>query len=549
MKAVSLVDMLRHRSSYSPNQLAYRFIESDKIAHELSYSEFHIRVCNLAERLSASTKVGDRVVVLLPPSLDYIIAFYACLEARLIAVPCYPIMSERGYNKIISIVSSSQPAVIVGSARNERELKALSSLANCELVYPTYDENVKTENVYTRGDIRGQDIAFLQYTSGSTASPKGVMVTHDNLTSNIQAIIETFEVKETSSACSWLPPYHDMGLIGGILTPLFAGIPVTLMSPFRFIQKPVRWMHAISKYKATISGGPNFAYALCASNVSNANPDELDLSSWELAFCGAEPINLRSLRAFGDVYNKQGFDTRAFLNCYGLAESTLLVSGERSGLEIYDGEKNSRVSCGKIINKHTVKIVDPKSFLEKPEGQEGEIWIHGGSVAKGYWGDQLKTDECFHGQINESTDSKHYLRTGDLGYLVDERLFVTGRIKDLMIIRGTNYYPQDIEAITEDSHEAINKGGVAAFQIESNGEDKIVIVAEVKKRIANSVNLEEVENIILKNVVKSYSVPVHEIILSKQGSVPKTTSGKVQRNTCKLEYLEGNIRQCIPETL
>ncbi len=423
-------------------------------------------------------------------------------------------------------------------------------------------------------EISSETLAFLQYTSGSTAQPKGVMVSHGNLLHNSSLIQDFFETNEDSRGVFWLPSYHDMGLVGGILQTFYCGGNVTLMSPLTFLQHPFRWLQAISRKSATVSGGPNFAYDLCVRKVTEDQKKTIDLSCWRLAFNGAEPIRHDTLKRFADAFAGCGFREEAFYPCYGLAEGTLIVSGaklstpplckafDESSLEQHiahevdssDPDSRILVSCGNIPQDQEVQIVDPDTLMALPPGRIGEIWVMGPSVAKGYWNHLEETERTFQAHIAPAGEGP-FLRTGDLGFFLDGELFVTGRLKDLIIIEGRNHYPQDIEITVEAAHPAIRPAGTAVFTTEMGGHDKLTVVAEVEPKFLrglsrsngtngthkSEIDEKEVIRAIRRAVAEHHDIQVHAVALLKPGKLPKTSSGKVQRHASAAGFLAGTL--------
>ncbi|HEY0607826.1 MAG TPA: condensation domain-containing protein, partial [Herpetosiphonaceae bacterium] len=407
--------------------------------------------------------------------------------------------------------------------------------------------------------IDANTLAFLQYTSGSTATPKGVMLTHGNLLHNLALIHQGFGHSERSHGVIWLPPYHDMGLIGGILQPLYGGFPVTLMSPVNFLQRPLRWLQAISRTRATTSGGPNFAYELCVSKTTPEQRAGLDLSSWQVAFTGAEPIRPDTLQRFTAAFAPAGFRPESWYACYGLAEATLIVSGseiaaqpivasfQAAALEqhqaipvaVEDDSARLLVSCGQILGDQQLAIVNPATRQICAPDEVGEIWVASGSVAQGYWNRQAETEQTFQARIAGS-EAGPFLRTGDLGFLQGGDLFVTGRLKDLIIIRGRNHYPQDIELTVERSHAAIRPGSGAAFSVDVDGEERLVIVQEIE-RLARHQSVDPIIDTIHAALAEQHEVQAHTVVLIKPGSIPKTSSGKIQRHRCRAAFLAGAL--------
>ncbi|HEY9422517.1 MAG TPA: AMP-binding protein, partial [Thermoanaerobaculia bacterium] len=380
-----------------------------------------------------------------------------------------------------------------------------------------------------------QALAFLQYTSGSTADPKGVMVTHANLLHNERMIGAAFGMDEESVVVGWLPLYHDMGLIGNVLQPLHAGARCVLMSPVSFLQRPMRWLEAISRYRATTSGGPNFAYELCLRKADPEALAGLDLASWRVAFNGAEPVRPSTLERFAETFAPCGFRPEAFYPCYGLAEATLFVTGGERGS--WPRISGSRVSCGHAWMGQRLAVADPETGMELPTGVEGEIWIAGPSVARGYWKNAEATVQDFNAFLE--TGEGPFLRTGDLGVLDGGELYVTGRIKDLIILRGRNLYPQDIELTAERSHPDLRPGNGAAFSVEIAGEERLVVVHEVERRRREG--FEEVAEAVRRAVAEEHEAQVHEVVLIRTAGLHKTSSGKVQRGLCRRLYLTDGL--------
>src|SRR5215204_1524888 len=413
------------------------------------------------------------------------------------------------------------------------DLKALHWLAT-DIVAANVDEDWQPESA------SAGDLAFLQYTSGSTGNPRGVMLTHANLLHNASLIFQVYGHTETDSYVSWLPVFHDMGFMMGVLQPLFAGIRSIVMSPTSFLQRPARWLEAISRYKATTSGGPNFAYELCARKITPEDAAALDLSSWSVAFNGAEPVRSETLDRFVSRFGPCGFQRAAFNPGYGLAEATLMVtSGRKASLPIIkDTRSKLMVACGGTLPGQRVIIVAPESLTELKDGQVGEIWVSGPSVAKGYWNRPEATDHIFNAHLSDNGEGP-FLRTEDLGFIEDGELYITGRIKDLIIIRGLNHYPQDIEWTVERCHTALRPNACAAFSVEAGGEERLAVVAEVESR--QRTPDEELFETIRQAVSTEHELELHACVLLKPGSIPKTSSGKIQRHECRRRLLSGEL--------
>jgi amino acid adenylation domain-containing protein/non-ribosomal peptide synthase protein (TIGR01720 family) len=558
----TIVELLRKRSFEQRDRLAYTFLTDGEVEETtLTYGELDRRARSLAAWLRTVAAPAERVLLLYPSDLQYVTAFFACLYAGVVAVPAYPPRMNRSLDRLQSIVSDSQATVALTtdliSARiqplyaHAPELKSLRWLATDELPYGLEDEWIDP-------DVGEHTLAFLQYTSGSTSAPKGVMVTHGNLVHNQRMIRAAFRQTEDSVIAGWLPLYHDMGLIGNVLQPLYAGARCVLMSPVAFLQKPLRWLQAISRFRATTSGGPNFAYELCARKISEEQRASLDLSSWRVAFNGAEPVRAETLDRFSEAFGPCGFRRTAFFPCYGLAEATLFVTGKPApGVPLvreldagslgdnraFEATATSRqtttlVSSGSEFLDQRIEIVNPETLALCASYEVGEIWVAGPSVARGYWARSVESEHVFSAHLSDTGEGP-FLRTGDLGFLQDGELFVTGRLKDLIIIRGLNHYPQDIERTVELSSPAVRAGGGAAFSIEVNGEERLAIVQEVERNHGES--LDAVFDAIRRAVSETHELQVCAIALVKPGSIPKTSSGKIRRSACRENYLNNRL--------
>ncbi|WP_158616584.1 non-ribosomal peptide synthetase [Corallococcus sp. CA054B] len=555
MSPASLIELLRLRSAEAPGHQGYTFLvdgESEEAA--LTYGEFDRQARAIGAWLQANGARGERALLLFPPGNEYLTAFFGCLYAGVVAVPAYPpdvTRLNRSLPRLEAMVRDARARFVLttemihGMAgmlfEQAPELAGLTWMATDALA-PGLEDGWKDPGV------TGDALAFLQYTSGSTGSPKGVMLTHRNLLANLALIHRAFGHSRDSRGVIWLPPYHDMGLIGGLLQPLYGGFPVVLMSPIAFLQRPFRWLQAVSRYGATTSGGPNFAYDLCVRKVSAEERATLDLSRWKVAFNGAEPIRPETLERFHEAFAPQGFRREAFYPCYGLAESTLIVTGHALGTApVTDGV--NLVGSGRVLEGNTVRLVDARTSRECAPGEEGEIWVAGASVGQGYWERPEESARVFHARVEGAgPDDGRYLRTGDLGVLRGGELFVTGRIKDLIILRGRNLYPQDVESTTVRVHSALRPGCTAAFSVELEGEERLVIVQEVDSRHAGT-DLEALARSIREAVAQSHDAQAHDVVLIQAGSLPKTSSGKVQRYACRQAWLAGELEVLGQSTL
>ncbi len=560
----TIVDILRWRAIHQPEKLAFTYLVDGATEEaNLTCKDLDIQARSVAAMLQSTLKQGECPLLLYPPGLEFITAFCGCLYAGVVAIPAYPPRDNRSLLRLQAIakdagstVALTTESVMIDMDRRVAQQDTLASFQR----RPTDNLSTELARQWKQPALNSESLAFLQYTSGSTGKPKGVMVTHGNLLHNQQIIKDGFGNTDQSIGVGWLPLFHDMGLIGNMLQPLYLGSHCILMSPVAFIQKPFYWLHAISRYKATTSGGPNFAYDLCVQKITAEQKARLDLASWQVAFNGAEPVRAETLERFYAAFAPCGFRKEAFYPCYGMAESTLMITGgAKTAMPVvrqFDGtaleqdkvvaaagtQSNSRnlVGCGRALLDQKVILVDPETCLQCPPGKVGEIWVQGPSVARGYWKKSGQTEQTFQGHLAD-TKQGPYLRTGDLGFIQDGELFVTGRIKDLIIIRGRNHYPQDIELTVEQSHPALRAGCGAAFSIEAEGEERLVIACEVQRRYIRKLNIEQVGQAIQQAVFQEHGLQVHAVELLKPSSIAKTSSGKIQRHACKAGFLKASL--------
>jgi acyl-CoA synthetase (AMP-forming)/AMP-acid ligase II/alpha-ketoglutarate-dependent taurine dioxygenase/acyl carrier protein len=556
----TLVELLRRRAQQQPEQLAYRFLV-DGVAEEVSltYAGLDCQARAIAASLQALGMAGERAVLLYPPGLEYIAAFFGCLYAGVVAVPVYP-PRPRTLWRLQAIVADAQARV----ALTTTALHATAALLEQAPGWPqlpwlvTDDQAASGADKWQPPAITAASLAFLQYTSGSTGSPKGVMLSHARLLHNQGLIQEAMGQTADSIVLGWLPLYHDMGLIGNVLQPLYVGMPCVLMAPLHFLQQPWRWLQAITRYRATTSGGPNFAYDLCVRKITPEQRARLDLSSWRVAFNGAEPIHAPTLERFAAAFAPCGFRREAFYPCYGLAEATLLVAGgdttahptvrtfAGAALEQHRVERTppaakgarTLVGCGRTWHEQRLAIIDPDTRTRCAADQVGEIWVQGGSVALGYWNRPTETAETFHAR-GAGADDGPFLRSGDLGFVHDGELFVTGRLKDLLILRGRNHYPQDIELTVQQAHASLRAGCGAAFAVEVDEAEQLVVVQEVESR--PDADGDDIARAIRRAIAAEHELQAHAIVLIRAGSLPKTSSGKIQRHACRASFLAGEL--------
>ncbi|WP_413173264.1 condensation domain-containing protein [Anabaena azotica] len=557
----TVVDLLRYRCLEQLNTEAFTFLQDGEAqAQSLTYEELDRQSRAIACQLQVLNLTGQRALLLYPSGLDYLAAFFGCLYAGVVAVPAYPPRNHRNTPRILSIIKDAQATIVLTTTTILQQIKSLLvAKADINMRWLTTDDIQPDIAVdWRKPPINSDTLAFLQYTSGSTGTPKGVMLTHGNLIHNATMTYVCMEHSRQSKFITWLPMYHDMGLIGGVLQPLYGGFPCIMMSPTSFLQNPYRWLAAISNYQGTTSGAPNFAYHLCVQKITPEQRHTLDLSSWDIAFNGAEPVRQETLELFSRTFADCGFRSQAFYPCYGMAEATLMVSGTvKSDLPVTLTVDKTALEQHKIIstnsNKNIVNLVgynlsipgqkiiiaDSENCTPCPENVVGEIWVSSPSIGKGYWQRPEETKATFQAQLKDGSEGT-FLRTGDLGFFHHGQLFITGRSKDLIIIRGRNLYPQDIELTTENSHSALRRNGGAAFAIEIENEEKLVIVQELEFRAKP--NFAEVVAAIRQAVSQQFEIQVHAVILIKSGTIPKTSSGKIQRRATKAEFLAGNLQ-------
>jgi acyl-CoA synthetase (AMP-forming)/AMP-acid ligase II/acyl carrier protein len=570
----TLVDVLRGHAVNRAGSLAVTFLkDGEVVAQRLSYGELDRKARALAQRLRQAAAPGDRALMLFESNVEFVVAFLGCLYANVVAVPAYPPRSNHHLSRLAALVEDCRAVVVLSTAAIHQSWAEVAAQRLPQLAAARWlvvgdaaaspEEEVAEEALaaaWRRPEIDEQSLAFLQYTSGSTGAPKGVMVSHGNLLHNERMVEAAFGHTETSTLVGWLPLFHDMGLIGNVLQPLYLGNASVLMSPTAFIQRPVRWLWAISRHGGddVTSGAPNFAYELCARQVSDKDLEGVDLSGWRLAYNGAEPIRADVLDAFADRFAPYGFRRSSLYPCYGMAEATLFVSGNPRATEPVfasvdaaaleegrvvkraAGERGARrlVSCGRTWLEQDAQIVEPSSLVASAAGRVGEIWLSSGSVAQGYWQRPELSQEVFQARLG----GRPYLRTGDLGFLDGDQLYVTGRIKDLVIIRGRNHYPQDIEATVAAVSPVLRPDGGAAFAAAGQRGEELVIVQEVARVHRSSIDAEALVGQIRQAVSEAHELMVRAVVLIDQAHLPKTSSGKIQRSACRQAFLAGSFK-------
>ncbi|MHB1947657.1 MAG: aminotransferase class I/II-fold pyridoxal phosphate-dependent enzyme [Gammaproteobacteria bacterium] len=544
MEYENLLEVLASAATDVPDKLAYKFLNEENNPI-LTYRNLDTKAKALAATLQRYSCYRERVMLLLPPGLDYIVAFFGCLYAGMTPVPAYPPRRNHHGERLSAIVHDAQAKFILTQKVFVEQCRFVPHVISMESI----DEADAID--YKPIHLNLDDLAFLQYTSGSTTTPKGVMISHKNILTNLEIIKSHFGAVD--AVCSWLPPYHDMGLIGGILYPLYLRKRVVLMAPAYFLQNPLRWLDIIANEKISTTVAPNFAYDLCVKKVTPEEIQKLDLSCWQHALNGAEPIRYETMKRFYKTFATAGFLSRVFRPVYGLAEATLIVSasakrtweeplfvsktmlreGKSTSFESHSKTTTvSLISCGQNPKNHVIKIVNPHTLEVLPDNEVGEIWVSGPSIAAGYWNNPTLTETTLKAKLPGQPDTT-YLRTGDLGFLHEKELFVTGRAKDLIIINGVNHYPQDIEQSIAEVHPAFQPHGTAAFTIEHNNEEQLVIMQEIGRTYLNKFNPDEAYEAIRSIVLSQHGLQIHQIILVKPLSLPKTSSGKIQRWICR----------------
>jgi acyl-CoA synthetase (AMP-forming)/AMP-acid ligase II/acyl carrier protein len=555
-KPQDIVQIVRRRAASQADQRAFSLlVDGENELEHRTYQEIDREARTIAAWLQSQQAVGQRVLLMYPTGLEFVAAFLGCLYAGAIAVPLYPPRANRSLERFAAVVADAQAVIGLTTAALCARLR--SGFADAPVLTALRLQATDAlpplgHTLWKQPEIRPEQIAFLQYTSGSTAQPKGVMVSHGNLIHNQRMIERAFGHDERSTILSWLPLYHDLGLIGSVILPLYVGCPCILMAPTAFLQRPLRWLEAISRFKATASGGPNFAYELCLRRSTPAERAGLDLRSWRVAVNGAEPVRADTVKQFSAAFAGAGFSPASFYTSYGMAESTLLVTAAGGSPPVIrafsaaelarnhvaaaaGGESRELVGCGATVLDQRVVIVDPQTLRACALDQVGEIWVAGGSVAAGYWQKPELNRERFQAHL-AGGDEGPFMRTGDLGFINQGALFITGRLADLIIIRGRNLYPQDIERTVELCHPLCLPGGAAAFTVEHEGEERLVVVQELTRQGSREAPSETIIEAIRHGIAAEHDAEVFAIVLLKSGGLPKTSSGKVQRHACRTAY-------------
>ncbi|MGB4896724.1 MAG: condensation domain-containing protein, partial [Nitrospira sp.] len=559
----TLLDVLRWRAEHQPEQPAYVFLR-DGISPDtvLTYRQLDARARSIAGDLQSRFAPGDRLLLVYPPGLEFVQAFWGALYAGLVAVPVPPPDAYRAKVGVARVQRLAEDAGAAGALSTNQILELVRAQGTtipleqwviCDASRP--DSTAQWRSIHPLPST----LAYLQYTSGSTSAPKGVMVSHGNMTAQSRCITEAGRYDADSVTLSWMPHFHDYGLVKGIVQPAWIGRPAYLMSPLTFLKRPLRWLEAIQRYHVTHSGAPNFAYRRCVETIAAEDRARLDLSGWQVASCGAEPIAHDTIDRFAEAFAPAGFRREAFFPAYGMAEYTLLISLKRESVaptvlsldpatlergvvsEAKAGIAPVRqvVGCGAPVGDTRVVIAHPETLSRCAVQQVGEIWLAGASTTQGYWNNPEETARTFGATLRDTGEGP-FLRTGDLGFVRDGEVFVTGRLKDLLIVRGRNHYPQDIERTVEQSHRLFRGGGAGAFSVQDAGEEVVVVVQEVERQ-ATALAVDDLAAAIRSAVSEQHDLHVSSVIFIKAGSLPKTSSGKLQRRACRDQFLTGQL--------
>jgi acyl-CoA synthetase (AMP-forming)/AMP-acid ligase II len=566
----NLVDFLQYRADRQSDRTAYIFLkEGVTESGSLTYQELDRQARAIAAELQSLVKNGSRALLVYPydAGLEFIAAFFGCLYAGVIAVTIVPPRYSQAMSQLSPRAIASGTEVILTTSGFRSNISDSISYDPDLVAQMNRFKWIETNNLdysiassWVKPNIEANDLAFLQFTSGSTGMPKGVMVTHKNILYNEEIIRLGFAHQEDTLVVGWLPMFHDMGLIGNVLQPFYLGTTSVLMSPMSLIQQPFEWLQAISKYKATTSGAPNFAYDLLCVKATPEKLEGLDFSNWRVAYSGAETVRAETIDRFSQIFAPCGFRASAFYPCYGMAEATLYITGgiaaEAPEIKYVDGSQLEQnrvvevtektlstkaiVSCGRTWLDTQVMIVDPETRTKCSGDRVGEIWIAGSGVAKGYWEQPEETKATYSGYLADTGEGP-FLRSGDLGFMNNGELYVTGRLKEVMIFWGRYCYPQHVEQTVENSHPALRPNCGAAFAIEVGTTERLVIAQEVERNYLRDLDVEEVVRAICESVGREHEVEVYAIALLKTSGMLKTSSGKIQRRACKAKFLEGSL--------
>lgn len=533
-----MIDTLSHRlenwAAIRSSIPAAGFLDrGETLRDERSFAALAERARAIGAALTELGLAGRTVMLCFPAGLEFIDFIFGCIYSGVIAVPVpYP-LQPNAFDRLVHIARAAEAAAILvpaGAPELPAFRAAFADFPSLRLL-PADHVDLSRGADFVPIRPRADQPAFLQFTSGSTGQPKGVIVSHGNIAANMEMIRAAFGHDDRSRFFSWLPMFHDMGLVGMVLQPVWLGVPARYMSPYAFLQKPTRWLRAISEFGATTSGAPNFAFDLVARQAASGLPEALDLSSWSVAYCGAEPVRAASLAAFADRLGPAGFDRRALFPCYGMAEATLFVSGGPVGGGVRLLAEGADVSCGSVLPPGQARIVDPASGEPLPDGVRGELWLAGPHVTAGYWNDPDATAAA----MKRTSEGTVWLRTGDLATRRDGEIAIVGRIKDMVIIRGVNYAAEEIEAALCQGDPAFAGATTAAF----NSDDALVILIEMRLRNGQEPNFAALARSASTAVIRSHGIKPDSIAFVRNGRLARTTSGKVRRHAVRQAWESG----------
>lgn len=554
------INVLECQADNNPNEIAFTFLsDGEVISQKISYLGLSQQSKALAVHLLKYANTGDRAMLLMPNSIDYIIALFACLYAGIIAVPAYPpLHKKRDWKRINSLLLDSNPTLLLCDSKSLEKTRAWQqeNAQRCQLI-EMGSEDILLAEQWKKPNITANSIAYLQYSSGSTGDPKGVMLSHKNLLHNVALSCQFYKITEQDKLVSWLPMYHDMGLIGSILNPIYAGFSAHLIPPAVILQRPFLWLKAISDFKATFSAGPNFIYEHCVNCISDEQLATLDLSTWRCAVNGAEPIKEKTLREFNQKFARCGLSTTTLTPSYGMAEASLFVAGNMTNNEFssinvdktllakgkaVNNESGAAIVSSGILNKEmTIKIVNTNVSQILPDGEIGSILIKGDSVSLGYWGKKDLSESVFN---NYANGEGGYLDSGDIGFIVNKNLYICGRNKEVVIVNGRNHFPQDIEATIQSLHTDIVDHGGAVFSLNECGdqEQRVIAVQELSRSGMKAENHQQLITAIRQSVAATHDINLSAVILIAPMSLNKTTSGKIQRYLCREKYISNELK-------
>ncbi|GAB1262694.1 hypothetical protein NBRC116495_34010 [Aurantivibrio plasticivorans] len=578
--------MLDYLSAYAietPDHDAFIFLKNNEVENSVTYLQLEKLTDHLAQKLKQKWAIGDRVILAFPQCMEFVVTYFACLKAGLVVVPVSIPGRSRGVDTLQKIIVDSQATgFYTNESTHQRLLNLFPGFLGDGLIEAqTIDWVDMEQEINSLRAVEpfasdkawldyAPELAMLQYTSGSTGDPKGVMVTHENLVQNQELMQVGFGLRPQDRIGTWLPLFHDMGLIGAIFQAIYLGGTAVVMSPSAFIKQPIQWLQMISRYRITVAGCPNFGYDACVKRIKESALEGISLATWRVAFSGAELIRQSTMQQFIDKFHRYGLKPDALAPCYGLAEATLYVSSlpphsnmgcqsvsveelQRgrvvitgshevipSHVEAQDTNASSVVSCGVAQPSVVMKIVDPATSEILAEGNVGEVWVSSHHIAKGYWGREEATEATFHARLKPS-DGRHYLRTGDLGFLLDGQLYLTGRSKEMLIVNGRNIYPNDIENTVADSFREVFRDAIGAFQVDDKGTESAVVIAEVGPSKSFKAQSDEIAKTIKSQVSKEFGIAVKDVMFVKRSTIPKTTSGKLQRTKLKQQYISNEI--------